>query len=68
MEHTPTFLTSGQVCDELGIDRSTLSRWVTSGRVEATKLPGLRGAYLFTREAIDALKAELATQREEASA
>ena len=50
-------LTSAQVCDELGIDRSTLSRWVVAGRIEpATKLPGLRGAYLFERAEVERVK------------
>jgi len=48
-------LTSREVCDRLGIDRSTLTRWVQSGRIEAAqKLPGLRGAYLFTETALNA--------------
>lgn len=52
---SPTYLTSAEVCDRLGIDRSTLSRWVASGRIKyAIKLPGLRGAYVFTPEAVDA--------------
>lgn len=59
MKHTHALLTSGEACDHLGIDRSTLSRWVTTGRVHATKLPGLRGAYLFTRTEIDRMKAEV---------
>lgn len=43
-------LTSSEVCRELSIDRSTLSRWVAAGRIEPmTKLPGIRGAFLFHR-------------------
>lgn len=62
MPNTPDELvTSAAVCTELGIDRSTLTRWVQAGRIEpATKLPGLRGAYLFTRAEIDRLKAKVA--------
>ena len=38
----------------LDIDRSTLTRWVTAGRiVPAFKAPGLRGAYFFTPDEID---------------
>lgn len=45
---SPTLLHSAEVCERLNIDRSTLSRWVAAGRiVPATKLPGLRGPFLF---------------------
>jgi predicted site-specific integrase-resolvase len=41
-------LTSAEVCAEFGIDRSTLVRWVASGKIAAEqKLPGDTGAYLF---------------------
>lgn len=41
-------LGSAQVCDRLGIDRSTLTRWVAAGRiVPMFKSPGLRGPYAF---------------------
>ena len=41
-------LHSAEVCEILGIDRSTLSRWVAAGRIPAAqKLPGLRGPFLF---------------------
>lgn len=47
-------ITSREVCKRLGIDRSTLTRWVAAGRVKpAQKLPGLRGAYLFTADVLD---------------
>jgi len=46
------------VCAELNVTASTVSRWVAKGQlVPAAKAPGLRGGYLFTRAAIDALKA-----------
>lgn len=58
-------LTSAEVCERLGIDRSTLSRWVQVGRIQpAVKMPGIRGAFLFEPRAIEAL----ATERAEASA
>lgn len=41
-------LTSAEVCEALGIERSTLSRWVASGRVvAAAKGPGIRGPFFF---------------------
>ena len=55
---TTDHLTSAQVCDLLNIDRSTLSRWVASGRVSPfMKLDGLRGAFIFTRAEVDRVKA-----------
>lgn len=62
MPNTPDdFITSAEVCAELGIDRSTLTRWVQAGRIKpATKLPGLRGPYLFTRSEVARVKAEVA--------
>lgn len=44
---------SAEVCDLLKIDRSTLTRWVKDGRLTpVTKLPGLRGGYIFDRATI----------------
>lgn len=57
----PELLTSAAVCKELHIDRSTLSRWVASDRIRpATKLPGIRGAFLFTADEVQRAKAEVA--------
>lgn len=61
MAHLPDFLTSAAVCEALHIDRSTLSRWVASGRIQpATKLPGLRGAFLFDPSEVERIKSEVA--------
>ena len=50
---------SAEACDVLGIDRSTLTRWVAAGKVSpSVRLPGRSGAMLFDREDIDALLAE----------
>jgi excisionase family DNA binding protein len=58
---TDDLLASVEVCEALHIDRSTLSRWVQVGRIEpAMRLPGKRGAMLFSRSAVDALAAKLA--------
>ena len=56
-------LGSREVCRELEIDKSTLTRWVAAGIVTAAKkLPGLNGAFLFTRTEIDRLKSERAAK------
>lgn len=53
-------LTSADVCAELRIDRSTLSRWVASGRIAAaTKLPGKRGPFLFAPAEVARLRTEI---------
>lgn len=57
--HSPAanLRTSAEAAEKLGIDRSTLSRWVQSKRlIPAIKLPGLRGAFMFTDEAIEAAR------------
>ena len=57
--HTTTddLLTSEEACAALGVDRSTLHRRVQRGDITpARKLPGLRGAYLFTRAEIERAK------------
>lgn len=54
---TPTLLSSAEAAKALGIDRSTLTRWVDSGRiVPLAKAPGLRGAFMFTSAAVAAAK------------
>lgn len=46
------------VCKRVGIDRSTLSRWIKDGTaVPAGRLPGVTGAYLFTAAEADRLAA-----------
>ena len=61
-KQTSPFLTSVQVAEILGVDRSTLSRHVAFGKIQpAMKLPGKRGAMLFdaatVRQYAKALKA-----------
>jgi hypothetical protein len=57
---TPELIGSAAACDLLGIDRSTLSRWITDGRVTPVmKLSeGVTGAHVFKRADIEALRAE----------
>lgn len=58
-------LTSADVCNMLHIDRSTLSRWVASGRiVPEQKLNGKRGTFLFTYDQVRAAR-ESRTRRVE---
>lgn len=53
-----TLITSAEACQVLNIDRSTLNRWIASGRVTPTlKLPGKTGAYLFAPDEIEKAKA-----------
>lgn len=49
-------LAAKQACERIGIDRSTLSRYVQLGRIKpAHQLPGRRGAMLFEPSDVDAL-------------
>lgn len=53
---TPEFRGAAEACKRIGIDRSTLSRWVKDGTAApAMRLPGKTGAFLFTDEEIDRL-------------
>ena len=54
MSDHPDMLGPADVCERLGIDRSTLTRWVKAGKiVPAMKLPGLRGAHVFTADEVE---------------
>lgn len=51
-------LTSAEVCERLDINRSTLTRWVAAGRIAAaTKMPGLRGGFLFELSEVERVEA-----------
>ena len=56
----PSFIGSAEACQLLGIDRSTLSRWVASGRLplafRASDAPN--AALLFDPKAVHALAAK----------
>jgi excisionase family DNA binding protein len=57
----PTYLGSAEVCERIGIDRSTLTRWIQTGRISyAQKLAGARGAYLFDPDEVERARAEYA--------
>lgn len=56
-------LTSAEACECLAIDRSTLSRWVASGRIEpALKNPGVRGPFVFTATEVERVRIDLTTE------
>lgn len=61
---TPTYLTTVEACERIGIDRSTLSRWIKFGTATpAMQLPtkkGKVGAYLFTPKEVERLAKEYA--------
>lgn len=58
METSETLLTSQEAADILGVSVQTISKWVISGKLTpAKKLPGLRGAYLFTPAALKTARA-----------
>ncbi len=56
MPTPPDYLATVEACERIGIDRSTLSRWIKDGTaVPAMRLPGKTGAYLFTPAEVDRL-------------
>lgn len=57
----PAFLGTVEACARLGVDRSTLTRWVASGRIKpAAKLPSRNGALFYDEAEVERLRAELA--------
>lgn len=61
----PDLLGTTDAARIIDVDKATLTRWVASGRVEAAvKLPRKNGAYLFTRDEVDRMAAEVAAERE----
>jgi predicted site-specific integrase-resolvase len=56
----PDLIGSAEACDILDIDRATLSRWVSAGRIDYwVRLPGKNGAMLFDRRVVLALADEI---------
>ena len=48
---------TAEAAQRLGISRSTLTRWVSAGRIEpAFTVPGYRGNFLFDPADVSALK------------
>jgi excisionase family DNA binding protein len=59
---THDLLTTAQVADIAGVDRSTVTRWVGADKLTpAIRTPG--GALLFARADVERLAAERATVR-----
>ncbi len=53
---TPDLIATVEACARIGIDRSTLSRWIKDGSaVPAMRLPGKTGAYLFAPAEVERL-------------
>jgi excisionase family DNA binding protein len=56
-------LSTAQVAEILGKSVPTVNRWVREGALKpTTKLPGISGAYVFTREAVEDFRDELAAK------
>jgi predicted site-specific integrase-resolvase len=59
MATTEQLMGSAEACGILGIDRSTLTRWVAKGIITpAQKLPGETGVYLFQPAEVRRVAAE----------
>lgn len=59
MQNSGHLIGSAQAAKLLGIDRATFNRWVAAGRITpAVQFPGIRGARLFTVEAVEKLRDE----------
>jgi excisionase family DNA binding protein len=59
MPNTDSLIGSAEACTILGVDRSTLSRWVQLGKITpAMRLPGPKGVMLFNRDDVERLRTE----------
>lgn len=56
---TPNYLGTVEACERIGIDRSTMTRWVQSGRIKfAQRMPGPKGVYLFDPAEVERVRVE----------
>lgn len=64
VSHMPAtnLLTTAEVAALLGTSVATVNRWAAAGKLPvAHSLPGIRGARLFDRSDVEALRAPVAT-------
>jgi len=54
-ESPATLISTTEAAKLLGKDARTVQRKASAGEIPATKLPGLRGSYVFDRDVILAL-------------
>lgn len=52
-------LTAEEVAAELGVDPSSVRRWIAAGELPATRLPGLRPRYRVKRADVEAWRPRL---------
>jgi excisionase family DNA binding protein len=61
---TQDLITTAVAARRLGINRTTLTRWVQVGRIKpAMIVPGYRGHFLFSPQSVDELLDELEAQK-----
>ena len=59
MPETPSLVGTAEAAETIGVERSTLTRWVQLGRMRpAIKLPGRNGAVLFDLAEVERVAAE----------
>lgn len=66
MHSDPDLLPSSEVCRVLDVNRATLTRWVAAQPPRITpalRLPGNRGAFLFHRDDVERIRAEIVAER-----
>ena len=64
MTEASTLIGTAEAAEVIGVERSTLTRWVQLGRMTAAhKLPGRNGVVLFDRAEVDRVAAEYAAER-----
>jgi excisionase family DNA binding protein len=57
MPTTTDLIGTAETSEILGIDRGTLSRWISAGKIiPALRMPGQTGAYLFHRADVETVR------------
>ena len=65
---TADLISTTEAADLLGLERSTVIRWIRERRIEpAMKISGLTGAYLFRRSDVEAMRPEAHPRPKKAS-
>lgn len=58
-----TVMSAKAAADRLGVDKSTVTRWIAAGKLKAEKMEGEFGAWMVDRADVEALRDELASAK-----
>lgn len=61
-DKSPSFFSGQEAAERLGVNISTIGRWVKSGRIVAAELPR-RGGYVIPLREIERIEAEISLSK-----